>query len=245
MKAIILLALTLTVAQSSFLRNLDTVAIPDPTYTPDCFVSGTGGSLSAAATATGTTADLASIQSSMAAVFTDGTHNITASGVTIADQVKFTIAATIGTSHEVGKYYLLEVTNSDTTHTYTVPEKATSFFKVVTENEVASEGQTASQEVENGKTFEILFSADVTVVPTIYAANDASKTIADCSVAEGNAKKVVCKPTKDEVKEGDNEIYYQKGCSTTPLKTGVTVKFSDSPFVTLSKVALFVLAALL
>lgn len=253
MKNIILFALVFTAVNSSFLRELPTeIQLGDPTYTTTCFVKGSG-TLSATI---GEDTDLSGA-TGLKAKFTMGTEANDIECDAAFSSNTITVTGTIGTSNVCGTYTLKSVTETGSSFTFTVPSSPKTNFKIVNDVEVEGESaQTASQEVKEGdsskSTFVIVFKADLDVAPSIFYANDVTKVIANCVLDSTDKEKVVCTPTKDELSEGENEIYYQKGCATTAATTNVKVTFTPSgdvddasAFLMFSKFALFFVAVFL
>ena len=106
--------------------------------------------------------------------------------------------------------------------------------------------QTASQEVDTSNTeknsFKIIFKTEPSAVPQIFANSTVTTPLAGCTIDTTDKKMVVCKPTATEMSEGEYKIHYLKGCTKTD--TGVTVDVAGSTLLTLSKVALVILALL-
>ena len=270
MRTFIVLALAIAVSNSSFLRNLEAteVTVNEITYTTKCFGQTTGGTLEVTIKVGGESTDLKTVKG-LTATFSEGTttNDIKIdiendpTDPTIQGAKEVTLSKPITKSNACGTYTLKELkdttkaadnTTPDTKFTFKLPEKQTTSFKIVTDVPVATTGQTASQEVDEGdtskNTFTVLFSADLAAAPFMFAGNDMTKVIADCKVDTTDKKKLTCTPTKDELKEGENEIYYQKGCATTAEKTGVKVTFTPeeaSTFMRLSKIALLIFAFIL
>ena len=270
MRTFIVLALAIAVSNSSFLRNLEAeVTVNEITYTTKCFGQTTGGNLEVTIKVGGENTNLKTV-GGLTATFSEGTatNDIKIdiendpSSPTIQKEKEVTLTETIAANHACGTYTLKELVDTtkdaqDKTtpapvYTFKLPEKQTTSFKIVTDVPVATTGQTASQEVDEEdttkNTFIVLFSADLAAAPFMFAGNDMTKVIADCKVDTTDKKKLTCTPTKDELKEGENEIYYQKGCATTAEKTGVKVTFTPeeaSTFMRHSKIALLIFAFIL
>ena len=112
-----------------------------------------------------------------------------------------------------------------------------------------ADSQTTSQEVDSEsddkKTFTIALKAAMTgtVAPKIYTnATETAKEV-PCAL-DTEKKKIVCTPTTTQMESGkDYTVQYKKPCETSFTSTGITVKFSASYFLTVSKV-LLVLALL-
>ena len=267
MRTFIVLALAIAVSNSSFLRNLEAteVTVDEITYKTNCFDQATGGTLEATIKVGGETTDLTAA-TGFTATFSEGTAtndisiDVAKDGTNTPIKAKqVTFSQPITQANACGTYTLKEL--KDTTqvdsapapvYTFKLPEKQTTSFKIVPGVAVVTTGQTASQEVDEGdttkNTFTVLFSADLSAAPFMFAGNDMTKVIADCKVDGTDKKKLTCTPTKDELKEGENEIYYQKGCATTAETTGVKVTFTPeeaSTFMRLSKIALLIFAFIL
>ena len=264
MRTFIVLALAIAVSNSSFLRNLAAteVTIEEITYTTKCFITTAGGNFEAKVKVGGDSTDLKTVKG-LTATFSEGTddNDIEITLSTPPTEAKqATLTGAVAANHPCGTYTLKELVDTTkddqgaaaTVYTFKLPEKQTTSFKIVTEVAVATTGQTASQEVDEEdttkNTFTVLFEADLAAAPFMFAGNDMTKVIADCKVDGTNKKKLTCTPTKDELKEGENEIYYQKGCATTAETTGVKVTFTPeeaSTFMRLSKIALLIFAFVL
>ena len=112
-----------------------------------------------------------------------------------------------------------------------------------------ADSQTTSQEVDSEsddkKTFTIALKAAMTgtVAPKIYT--NATETAKEVPCALDTEKKnIVCTPTTTQMESGkEYTVQYKKACATSFTSTGITVKFSASYFLTVSKV-LLVLALL-
>ena len=112
-----------------------------------------------------------------------------------------------------------------------------------------ADSQTTSQEVDSEsddkKTFTVALKAAMTgtVAPKIYTnATETAKEV-PCAL-DTEKKKIVCTPTTTQMESGkDYTVQYKKPCETSFTSTGITVKFSASYFLTVSKV-LLVLALL-
>lgn len=112
-----------------------------------------------------------------------------------------------------------------------------------------ADSQTTSQEVDSKsddkKTFTVALKAAMTgsVAPKIYTnATDTAKEV-PCAL-DTEKKNIVCTPTTTQMESGkEYTVQYKKACATSFTSTGITVKFSASYFLTVSKV-LLVLALL-
>ena len=112
-----------------------------------------------------------------------------------------------------------------------------------------ADSQTTSQEVDSKsddkKTFTVALKTAMTgsVAPKIYTnATDTAKEV-PCAL-DTEKKNIVCTPTTTQMESGkDYTVQYKKPCATGFTSTGITVKFSASYFLTVSKV-LLVLALL-
>ena len=112
-----------------------------------------------------------------------------------------------------------------------------------------ADSQTTSQEVDSEsddkKTFTIALKAAMTgtVAPKIYT--NATETAKEVPCALDTQKKnIVCTPTTTQMESGkEYTVQYKKACAPSFTSTGITVKFSASYFLTVSKV-LLVLALL-
>lgn len=112
-----------------------------------------------------------------------------------------------------------------------------------------ADSQTTSQEVDSKsddkKTFTVALKNAMTgtVAPKIYT--NATETAKEVPCALDTEKKnIVCTPTTTQMESGkEYTVQYKKACATSFTSTGITVKFSASYFLTVSKV-LLVLALL-
>lgn len=112
-----------------------------------------------------------------------------------------------------------------------------------------ADSQTTSQEVDSKsddkKTFTVALKTAMTgsVAPKIYTnATDTAKEV-PCAL-DTEKKNIVCTPTTTQMESGkEYTVQYKKACATSFTSTGITVKFSASYFLTVSKV-LLVLALL-
>ena len=112
-----------------------------------------------------------------------------------------------------------------------------------------ADSQTTSQEVDSKsddkKTFTVALKTAMTgtVAPKIYT--NATETAKEVPCALDTEKKnIVCTPTTTQMESGkEYTVQYKKACATSFTSTGITVKFSASYFLTVSKV-LLVLALL-
>lgn len=112
-----------------------------------------------------------------------------------------------------------------------------------------AESQTTSQEVDSKsddkKTFTVALKTAMTgnVAPKIYT--NATETAKEVPCALDTEKKnIVCTPTTTQMESGkEYTVQYKKACEPSFTSTGITVKFSASYFLTVSKV-LLVLALL-
>lgn len=111
-----------------------------------------------------------------------------------------------------------------------------------------ADSQTTSQEVDaksdDKKTFTVALKAAMTgVAPKIYTnATETAKEV-PCAL-DTEKKKIICTPTATQMDSGkEYTVQYKKACGTDFTSTGITVKFSASYFITVSKI-LLVLALL-
>ena len=111
-----------------------------------------------------------------------------------------------------------------------------------------ADSQTTSQEVDaksdDKKTFTVALKAAMTgVAPKIYT--NATETAKEVPCALDTEKKnIICTPTATQMDSGkEYTVQYKKACGTDFTSTGITVKFSASYFITVSKI-LLVLALL-
>lgn len=250
MKSFIILALIFTAVNSSFLRELTATAVTVSAvdFSPLCSVDTTAVTITATA---GQTDDFSG--AAFKGVLSSGidTNDITvdngAPEDTNKNKIKFTL--TPGATHKTGVYKLKSITDKaqEAGFTFTIPNTITSNITISTAA-THNATQEGTQEIEEGKAFEIMFETAPIRVPFIYTSNNATTPIADCSIDTTETKKVLCKPTKDEM-EADTEytIHYKKGCETALVATKVKVKFTSvdgSAFMTFGKVALLAIALL-
>ena len=249
MKSLIILALIFTAVNSSFLRDLQTaVTVSAVAFNETCSVD-TAVTITATA---GQTDDFGS--AAFKGVLSSGvdTNDITVDngapeGETNKNKIKFTF--TPGATDKTGVYKLKSITDKTEPagFTFTIANTIVSNLTIST-TATHNATQEGTQEIEEGKAFEIMFDPAPAKVPFIYTSNNATTPIADCSIDTTETKKVLCKPTGDEM-DSDTEytIHYKKGCETTLVATKVKVKFTSedgSAFMTFGKVALLAIALL-
>jgi hypothetical protein len=254
MKAFIILALTLTV-NSSFLRELtaEAITLEDPVFTTKCIVSAVAGEIEFSVTVDKkdfSTAD------GFTATLKSGDDTFTVEGAadgTTKSKIVFSDDDIV--ANKTGIYTLSAVVDDTTAgalFTFTVPKEPKTSCRVADNIAIdAADKQTAAQTVKEGddtaKSFKLVFASKLTIAPVIYGKSDGTVEIAGCAIdsADTTGVTVVCTPEGEELAEGENTIYYQKGCGT-PETTGVKVTYtSDSSFLTFGKIALFVIAAIL
>ena len=245
MKTFIVLALIFTAVNSSFLRELVDINVSAVTIVQDCTVEA-----DVTITATTDKSDLTGTNT-FNITLTSGTEDITLAGTAGTAENAGKITWTFGPDEEpVGAYKIESIvdTTADTTNKFVIANTVTSTL-TISVTATHNSTQEGTQEIEEGKPFNVLFGEDLARAPLIYSASNATTPIADCSVDEDDAKKVLCKPTKEEMKENvEYTIHYKSGCPATLAATKVKVKFTPkedgSAFMTLGKVALFAIALL-
>ena len=252
MKSFIILALIFTAVNSSFLRDLQT-ATP---VTVSAVDFGAPCSVSEPVTITATTGQSAGFNSAkFKGVLSSG---VAANDITIdngaqstgeGNESKLVWTFTPGATDKTGVYKLKSITDKAETagFTFTIQDTIISNLTISTAA-THNATQEGTQEIEEGKAFEIMFEAAPAKVPFIYTSNNATTPIADCSIDTTETKKVLCKPTGDEM-EADTEytIHYKNGCTDALVATKVKVKFTPvdgSAFMTFGKVALLAIALL-
>lgn len=255
MKAFIILALTLTV-NSSFLRELtaEAITLEDPVFTTKCIVSAVAGEIEFSVTVDKkdfSTAD------GFTATLKSGDDTFTVEGAadgTTTSKIVFSDDDIV--ANKTGIYTLSAVVDktSPAAFTFTVPTTPKTSCRVADNIAIgAADKQTAAQTVKEGddtaKSFKLVFASKLTIAPVIYGKSDGTVEIAGCALdsADTTGVTVVCTPEGEELAEGENTIYYQKGCGN-PETTGVKVTYTPkeaSSFLTFGKIALFVIAAIL
>ena len=253
MKSFIILALIFTAVNSSFLRDLQTatsVTVSAVDFSAPC-------SVDTAVNITVTTGQSAGFTENAAfkGVLSSGvaTNDITIDEGAQAEgeenKNKIVLEFTPGATDKTGVYKLKSVTHDATEVGYTFTIANTIVLNLtISTTATHNATQEGTQEIEEGKAFEIMFDPAPAKVPFIYTSNNATTPIADCSIDTTETKKVLCKPTGDEM-DSDTEytIHYKKGCETTLVATKVKVKFTSedgSAFMTFGKVALLAIALL-
>jgi hypothetical protein len=163
----------------------------------------------------------------------------------------FTCEYTNTSTQAAGKYDLQSITDAgDSSTTPATPGKTfdlngkTASLTIAETVELGD--QTTSQEVDPADTennsFKIVFKTEPTAVPQIFANSTVTTPLATCTIDTTDKKTVVCKPTAAEMPKGEYQIHYLKGCTKTD--TGVKVDVAGSSLLTLSKVAVVILALL-
>lgn len=255
MKAFIILALALTV-NSSFLRNLaDAVTLEDPVFTKKCVVSGVEGAIEFSVTVD--QKDFSTSTDGFTATLKSGANELSVNGAADPNtKSKIVFSNTAVNSDKVGIYTLSAVTDKTETalFTFTVPTTPKTSCRVAENIEIGAAdkqtvAQTVKEEDDTAKSFKLVFASKLTIAPVIYGKSDGTVEIAGCAIdsADTTGVTVVCTPEGEELAEGENTIYYQKGCGT-PETTGVKVTYTPveaSSFLTFGKIALFVIAAIL
>ena len=253
MKTFFVLALIVATVNSSFLRELNTT----PTESKAVSVSAvefketcsTGDVVTITATTEKTAGfNTATFKGILSSGIEENDITLPSSSEHTSNPAKIVWTLTPTTS-KAGVYKLKSITDNTTPagFTFTIPDTVTSTLTiaVAVTHDATQEG---TQEIKEGKTFDVKFSADLTAVPLIYSASTAKTPIADCSIDESDAKKVLCKPTGDEMeKDTEYTIHYKSGCDETLVATKVKVKFTPkdgSVFLTFGKFALFAIAFL-
>ena len=252
MKSFIILALIFTAVNSSFLRDLTVTAVTVSAveFNALCTVD-----TEVTITATTGQTDGFTEDAAFKGVLSSG---VVANDITIGDGAqaegdanknKLVWEFTPGTTNKTGVYKLKSITHDDDEAGYTFTIADTIIANVTISTAATHNAtQEGTQEIEEGKAFEVMFDPAPAKVPFIYTSNTATTPIADCSIDTTETKKVLCKPTKDEMeKDTEYTIHYKNGCETALVATKVKVKFTaedSSAFMTLGKVALFALALL-
>ena len=205
MKTFIVLALIFTAVNSSFLRELTDINVTPVTIDAACTVG-------AAVTITATTSESSLTGGAFNITLTSGTEDITLIGAAGSDQSLGKIIWIFTPDEEpVGVYKIESIVDTATTSpkTFAIASTVTSTLtiSVTATHNSTHEG---TQEIEEGKPFNVLFGEDLARAPLIYSASNATTPIADCSVDEEDTKKVLCKPTKEEMKENvEYTIHYK------------------------------------
>lgn len=144
-----------------------------------------------------------------------------------------------------GTYKVVSMAVGDNTITFS---SATGNSWEFAEEFTLADSQTTSQEVDaksdDKKTFKVALKAAMTgVAPKIYT--NATETAKEVPCALDQEKKnIICTPTATQMDSGkEYTVQYKKACETAFTSTGITVKFSASYFITVSKI-LLVLALL-
>lgn len=251
MKTFIILGLILTAVNSSFLRELNSVAltVSAVTFNADCSADTTLVTITATtgqtnyATIQDTTVITGKLSSGVTANDISLTGGIASKATTdsAADgkiEFKFTPAGT----EKTGLYKLTSITATGAT--VTIADTITNALTISTAatHDTTQEG---TQEIEEGQTFEVKFNPAPAKVPLIYASSTAKTPIAECSQDTTDTKKVLCKPKAGEMdSETEYTIHYKNGCTATLTPTKVKVKFNSSAFITFGKIALLAVALL-
>ena len=252
MKTFIVLALIFTTVSSSFLRELTgetstptAVTVSTITFNVTC----TTGDNVALTAATNQNSFTGTPTPSFNATLTSGVekNDITMKdGVITGGSIAWTLTSSTA---ELGVYKVKSIIDTAATaaYTFTLPTPNTAAVTIsvaATHNTTQEE----TQEIEEGKSFNVQFNEALTKAPLIYSGINATTPIADCKVDTDDTKKVMCKPTGDEMeKETEYTIHYKAGCPETLTATKVKVKFTPkdgSAFITFGKIALFAMALL-
>jgi hypothetical protein len=241
MKRVIIFVLAIFAINCHFLREMAAVTVKSAALETDCFNQGSTSKVTlnltvsadfAASTATFKLSDTATIA-------------LTCDATTVAVSNKTKCEKTLTGEETVGKYTLekiVETGEGGQTHTIT---DITAAFTIA--DTIALGNQTTPQEVDteddSKNTFTIVFAEAVTAGPAVYANATATTAIANCTLAT-DKKSISCKPSSTEMDDGkEYKIHYMNGCVKTD--TNITVKFTDSSsFVTISKIAVVILALL-
>ena len=241
MKRVIIFVLAIVAINCHFLREMTAVTVNSAALKTDCFNQGsksevtldlTGSDDFLASTATFKLSDTATIALECAATSTTGAKTSTC---------KKTLAGT----ETVGKYTLEKIVEKDDSIAVHTITGITAAFTIA--DTIALGNQTTPQEVDteddSKNTFTIVFAEAVTAGPDVYANATATTAIANCTLAT-DKKSISCKPSSTEMEDGkEYKIHYMNGCVKTD--TNITVKFTDSSsFVTISKIAVVILALL-
>ena len=249
MKTFIILGLILTAVNSSFLRELNSVAltVSAVTFVADCSVdtevtikATTGQTEYAGTTITG---KLSSGVTANDISLTGGIATAATSSSAADGKIEFKFTPT-GTQ-KTGLYKLASITATGAT--VTIADTITNALTISTAatHDTTQEG---TQEIEEGQTFEVKFNPAPAKVPLIYASSTAKTPIAECSQDTTDTKKVLCKPKAGEMdSETEYTIHYKNGCTATLTPTKVKVKFTpedSSAFITFGKIALLAVALL-
>ena len=252
MKYFVFIIFVVAIVNCSFLRNLADFTVTEASLDKTCVAFGSTDAVVLSVTIKETPSFVAdqataSFEASTTLKFT---ANCAKADIK-ADTKKFTCKYTNGSTQAVGKYDLKSITDPGTAvgetptagNTFNLDGKTASLTIAET---VELGDQTAAQEVDTSNTeknsFKIVFKTEPSAVPQIFANSTVTTPIAGCSIDTNDKKQVVCKPTATEMPEGEYKIHYMKGCTKTD--TGVTVDVAGSTLLTLSKVAIVILALL-
>ena len=240
MKRVIIFVLAIVAINCHFLREMTAVTVESAALETDCFNQGSksevtldlkGSADFLASTATFKLSDTASIELECDA-------STSGAKATTCD-------ATLKGTEAVGKYTLEKIVEKDTPTVVHTITGITAAFTIADTIELGN--QTTPQEVDteddSKNTFTIVFAEAVTAGPAVYANATATTAIANCTLAT-DKKSISCKPSSTEMDDGkEYKIHYMNGCVKTD--TNITVKFTDSSsFVTISKIAVVILALL-
>ena len=239
MKRVIIFVFAIVAINCHFLREMEAVTVSSAALETDCFNQGSTSKV---------TLDLTGDKDFPASTATfklSATNSIalTCNATTVAQSKATKCEKTLEGTEAVGKYTLEKIAESDSiTHTIT---GITAAFTIA--DTIALGNQTTPQEVDteddSKNTFTIVFAEAVTAGPAVYANATATTAIANCTLAT-DKKSISCKPSSTEMDDGkEYKIHYMNGCVKTD--TNITVKFTDSSsFVTISKIAVVILALL-
>ena len=256
MKIFIVLALFFTV-NSFFLRNLDAHALSNIKFGAECYDLSDEATTSLTATATSDKGTAGAV--TFKATFTSGENKIEAASGNLdeANSVKTITWTAALTSAKTGVYKLTSVedTTANSGNTFTLPEKNDASCVVTVAAELGTQTSTETQEIKEGDetkgSFTVVFKAALDDAPVVFTATDGKTPIADCKVDTTTKTNLVCKPTQDEMKDGEEyTIHYQNGCGASPAgitSTGVKVKFvaeEASAFMKLGKLVMIAVTLL-
>ena len=256
MRTFIILTLAFAVANSSFLRDLAAThklsAITFGDGTTTCVLA------SAASWEVSATSDQALNSGdtlTFKATIKSGENTLTADTATAGASNKMTWDFDL-TKAKTGAYKLNSVEDTGKTDIIELPEENTAFGVVTVAAEIGTQTSTETQEIKEGDetkgSFTIVFKAALDDAPVVFTASDGKTPIAACKVDTTTTTNLVCTPTKDEMKDGEEyTIHYQNGCGASPAgitSTGVKVKFvaaeEASAFMKLGKLVMIAVALL-
>ena len=240
MKRVIIFVLAIIATDCHFLRELTAVTVKSATLETDCFNKGSTSKVTLDLTGD---KDFAASTATFKLSATDSIA-LTCNATSVSDSKATKCDVTLAGTETVGKYTLDSIvdTTDDAEHTI---NGITAAFTIA--DTIALGNQTTPQEVDteddSKNTFTIVFAEAVTAGPDVYANATATAAIANCTLAT-DKKSISCKPSSTEMEDGkEYKIHYMNGCVKTD--TNITVKFTDSSsFMTISKIAVVILALL-